>query len=72
MTSFLLEGCSVEKSTPTCRGHFERAAGESRNPSTRFGMGLFFNRFLHFAPVLSPLGEMGASVEMTLGLFNRT
>jgi hypothetical protein len=37
--------------------HFERAVGESRN--------LFFNRFLHFASLRD------ASVEMTVGLFNR-
>ena len=42
----------------------EQAAGESRNP--------LFNRFLHFAPASScRKTEAGATVEMTLGLFNR-
>ena len=54
--------CSVEKSSEC---HFERAVNESRNPSTLLGTGLFLNRFLHFAALRA------ASVEMTVGLFNR-
>jgi hypothetical protein len=37
----------------------------------RSGQVCFFNRFLHFAPALSAKAETGASVEMTVGFFNR-
>jgi hypothetical protein len=43
--------CSAGETSVTCVGHFERAAGESRN--------LFFNGFLRFATLRV------APVEMT-------